>query len=814
MSAPIDLTMDDTDTDTDTDIQAGDTEDKATMIMTLERKMSASTLMMNDDTDHSQLQANIERDVLQPALPLPNWSSGGFNYGFGFRASKPFTKSAESSKDTTAHSSLESEDLSIRQSSQTSRASEFNTSDDQRASKRSSDFAPASVEDEDLQISDSEPHDFPQYSSKRPRYDPDFAMPTPRSASNTPPRSPKLAPEIEQEIIWLEEDEAAEAAEEAENEESTEFMHGAAVDEQDESFDIIDLSLDNADDGVTSPQRAGPPQPHQRACPQRRQSSMRTISAAFSNLCLLNPIPSAKQGGNIYRPGDSVEFHNGTFMRIKLLRRRQDGEVILSGPLLTRHYHHYLDNKNWAETRLLPEKDRGNELIWTITVDGWRNEDREIVDRELNEVMRPRKITFTNQTWPSKSSRNEVKRGQYLFHQGPLYCRWKRIKQIPIKTADREQEYEDCIVRLSESEADPDDTRIPINARIKTSKLRYAWRRKHVPAEGGSATHLREITSDNGKTKTEKVTQYTFADCFCGCGGASKGAELAECAVQWSVDFDEKAARSYLANFKSATCHREDIFDFLDQLRGSPAAAAKSIVDILHMSPPCQAFSLARTTGTEAAKEIIQAVITSTGEILKLVKPRIATMEETAGLLYAHKDWLSLAIREMVVHGYSVRWKIMKSEEYGVPQLRKRLVIIAAGPGETLPPWPKPTHSNNVPGLKSLATINDAIQDIPQNATHQQVISQFRDGHRPAFNGSQAQARTLTCGGGIGNYHPNGLRPYTVRELACLQTFPVLYSFANANLTTAKRQIGNAFPPFMARAVYREIVKKLKEVDR
>ena len=172
---------------------------------------------------------------------------------------------------------------------------------------------------------------------------------------------------------------------------------------------------------------------------------------------------------------------------------------------------------------------------------------------------------------------------------------------------------------------------------------------------------------------------------------------------------------------------------------------------------------------------------------------------------------MALAIREFIDQGYSARWKIMESQKYGVPQVRKRLVIIAAGPGETLPPFPEPSHG---PGLKPLATIKDFIRDIPSNASHQQVVSQFQDGIPKAPYSSLTQVKTITCGGGIGNYHPNGLRPFTVRELGCLQTLPVLHSFGNAKLTAAKRQIGNAWPSIFARAVYRTIIKSLEETDK
>lgn len=805
MSTVIDLTMD----DSDGEMQESDTKGKARTSVTSEREIPDS--VMADDIDHDELQASIERNVLQPNLPLPNWGTGGFNYDFGFRISKPLTKPKSSSADPSPRSSLESESLSIQQSTQTSVGSESFSeiaAGKQPASKRPSDFTPASSE-ADLQILDSEPQSFLQPPSKRLRLDTDLTMPAPNAGfighPDAPLASPKLEPDSVREIVELEEDEAAEAAEEVEHEEATEFMHEAAVDEQGSKFmDIIDLSLD---DEVLTRSKSTRPQSRVPPGPDRRQSSIKNISTAFSNLHL-DLVPFATHGDHIYKPGDDVQFHNGTFMRIKHLRRRPDRKVILSGPLLTRHYHHSLDTKNWQETRLFPEKGRGNEVIWTVTIDGWQKEDQDYVDRELSEVLRPREIHFTNQTWPCTSSQTwNGRRGKELFRTGPLYCRWKRVKQVHIKKADKEQEYEDCVVRLTQKEADPEYDR-------QASQLRFAWRHQHIPPGGGSESTRRDIVGVDGKTKQETFYRYSFADCFCGCGGASKGAELAECAIKWAIDFDEKAADSYIANFPTATCHREDIFDFLRRIRESPAAASASMVDILHMSPPCQAFSLARTTGTVRAKEIIEAALTSTGEILNYVKPRIATMEETAGLLYAHKDWLAMAIREMIDKGYSVRWKIMKSEQYRVAQLRKRLVIIASGPGETLPPWPKPTHGDKIPGLKPLASIDTAIRDIPPQAKHHRVISQFKDGQpRAGFDGKKTQAKTLTCGGGIGNYHPDGLRPYTIRELACLQTFPVLYSFANAGLTVAKRQIGNAFPPTLARAVYREIVKVLKEAD-
>jgi DNA (cytosine-5)-methyltransferase 1 len=79
---------------------------------------------------------------------------------------------------------------------------------------------------------------------------------------------------------------------------------------------------------------------------------------------------------------------------------------------------------------------------------------------------------------------------------------------------------------------------------------------------------------------------------------------------------------------------------------------------------------------------------------------------------------------------------------------------------------------------------------------------------KPPFD-PHSLAKTVTCGGGEGNYHPSGLRRYTNREFACLQTFPIDFQF----YCNVKKQIGNAVPPKLAQAIYQAIVKSLQETD-
>lgn len=80
----------------------------------------------------------------------------------------------------------------------------------------------------------------------------------------------------------------------------------------------------------------------------------------------------------------------------------------------------------------------------------------------------------------------------------------------------------------------------------------------------------------------------------------------------------------------------------------------------------------------------------------------------------------------------------------------------------------------------------------------------------PAWDGDAPLKYTITCSGGVGNYHLSGKRNFTLRVFACLQGFPLEHKFAG---NAVKRQIGNAVPPCAAKAIYEEIDKHLKKVD-
>ncbi|KAL4917664.1 S-adenosyl-L-methionine-dependent methyltransferase [Aspergillus aurantiobrunneus] len=468
--------------------------------------------------------------------------------------------------------------------------------------------------------------------------------------------------------------------------------------------------------------------------------------------------------GILYKPGQTVELHDDTFLRICSIWEETNGEICFQGRRM-------LKIRNHVGT-YLPEWQ--NELVWIAN---------ETASIPLGFVRCFVQVHFTNDSRVSQSMKRNCLSG--------LFCRLKEVLQ----THTTSVEY------LSYEEADD-------GYRVKATALRRSWRGE--TSLFGSERHSAPVVVLDGIEDMEQRMhrKYTFGDGFCGAGGVSCGAETAGLHIKWAFDLSPHAAASYRLNFPTVLCEESDIFSFLTNneefLR----------VDVTHGSPPCQTFSPAHTV-EGANDDANSACIFSCGDLIRKAKPRIHTMEETSGLFNRHKNTFFRVIQDFIETGYSVRWEILDCVKYGVPQSRKRLVVIASGPGEMLPLLPQPTHGLPGSGLRDLTTINQAILNIPPGTPDHDVErarSRGSQNQRAPFDGNQ-QAHTITCGGGDNNYHPSGQRVFTNREFACLQTFPLTFQFGRFGLVEVRRQIGNAVPPILAQAIYGQIVRSLQETD-
>ncbi|KAF7898577.1 hypothetical protein EAF00_005023 [Botryotinia globosa] len=306
---------------------------------------------------------------------------------------------------------------------------------------------------------------------------------------------------------------------------------------------------------------------------------------------------------------------------------------------------------------------------------------------------------------------------------------------------------------------------------------------------------------------------FTYGDAFCGAGGTTRGAVMAGLRVKWGFDFDQHACTTWRLNFPGATCYEMSSECFVSLATPSPGSSDipnDVKVDILHLSPPCQYFSPAHTVEGKN-DEMNTASLFAVAAVIKVAKPRVVTLEQTFGILYPRfRGYFSSLICMFTSCGFSLRWAIVPLAQWGLPQRRFRLIVIASCPGEPLPPMPPPTHSSSpcLKNAKPFKTVSQTLREIPRSAAnHSPQLLPEKD-LRP-YNPHAILPRTMTTSGGD-NWHPSGKRGFTDREFACLQGFPLEHQFGQNGI---KRQIGNAVPPVVAKVLFEGIRKFMEGTD-
>jgi len=340
-------------------------------------------------------------------------------------------------------------------------------------------------------------------------------------------------------------------------------------------------------------------------------------------------------------------------------------------------------------------------------------------------------------------------------------------------------------------------------------------------------------------------------DFFCGCGGASKGFELAGFDVALGIDFDENAADSYKANFPDTKFIHDDIRNIKVRDIAKLVPDWKSSEFVFCACAPCQPFSSQNKTRNSGDKRI--PLLGETKRFIRAFRPAFIFIENVPGIQKIKvedngpfADFLGFIKR----FGYEYEFKLVSSEFYGVPQQRKRLVILARLNNK--PVFPFPTHGiDDIP----FATVRDYISGLPRlqagetdnaDPLHRAAIIQpinikrlqntpeggdrrdwpdelwlkchrEYDGHTDVYGRMSwdAPCKTLTTkctsisNGRFGHPDITQHRAITFREAACLQTFPEEFQFKGSNVSKAK-QIGNAVPVLLAQRFAEAILQQCK----
>ena len=340
-------------------------------------------------------------------------------------------------------------------------------------------------------------------------------------------------------------------------------------------------------------------------------------------------------------------------------------------------------------------------------------------------------------------------------------------------------------------------------------------------------------------------------DLFCGCGGLSYGFESAGVNILLGIDNDAAAIKAFKDNHKKAEGLCRDItqisYSDIKEITGNKQ------IDLIIGGPPCQGMSL---SGPRKFDDPRNKLYLSYIRLVEEIKPRAFVIENVPGLVSLFNGQIKDSIIERLTNlGYKVNYRILCAADYGVPQSRKRVVFV--GIKDKLFDFDTMIHKDTVTcemALSDLPPLTDTLGNDPaEYATppqndYQKLMrknSKFVRNHIAAAHSDKVKSIiSLVPDGGnykdlpeeyksTRNFHvawtrfrsdkpaptiDTGHRHHfhymynrvpTVRECARLQSFPDDFIFEGTK-TQQFRQVGNAVPPIMAKAIAQALLTCLE----
>lgn len=298
-------------------------------------------------------------------------------------------------------------------------------------------------------------------------------------------------------------------------------------------------------------------------------------------------------------------------------------------------------------------------------------------------------------------------------------------------------------------------------------------------------------------------------DLYSGAGGMSLGLENAGLNVVAGVDYDADAVKTYNDNFE-----HNGIQENLEKVGPKEFREKYDIrpdnIDVISGGPPCQGFS--RSNLDKSVNDSRNNLVFTFADYVKFYKPEKFIMENVAGLKsFNGGNTLKSLSDEFEDMKYNVSIFELNAENYGVAQSRKRLFII--GDKTENPKRPK-KNDKKIPVSDVLENIPNDCDNIERNH-NAETVSKYEHasagdtphgGCSPRILYDDRPSWTITVSDGKTPIHPHEPRMLTPREIARIQSFPDDFKFSGATGRTKKcRQVGNAVPPKLAKAIGKSI---------
>lgn len=348
--------------------------------------------------------------------------------------------------------------------------------------------------------------------------------------------------------------------------------------------------------------------------------------------------------------------------------------------------------------------------------------------------------------------------------------------------------------------------------------------------------------------------KYTCIDLFCGCGGLSKGFELAGFDVVGGIDFNDAAIRTFNKNFKNGKGICCDILN-VDKKFILEQFGNLENIDVIIGGPPCQGFSAANRYSKEG-DDPRNKLFFEFMKFVDLAHPKVVVIENVRGIVTNNNGYAKDRIKQLFEEReYKVSYQVLDASMFGVPQKRLRnffvmtkndafdfsvlekvskAVTVQEAIGDLYafeknsdykPPKEKNSYlkylREGTTGLKNhdvrypAEIVQKRISFVKQGRNWQDVPetmwpSRRNNRHSSAYKrlDEKQPSVTIDTGNNHSNYfHPIYNRIPTVREAARLQSFPDNFEFVG-NRSEQYRQVGNAVPPLLAKVIADEIIKR------
>lgn len=356
---------------------------------------------------------------------------------------------------------------------------------------------------------------------------------------------------------------------------------------------------------------------------------------------------------------------------------------------------------------------------------------------------------------------------------------------------------------------------------------------------------------------TKKKTKLNFIDVFAGAGGFSCGMEMAGHKCLLGVDFNQHAMNTFERNHKHAKVFCGDIQNLTkkrleDLLEGQD-------IDVVVGGPPCQGFS---TVGTGDPDDQRNTLFLQFVRIVRLTKPSFIVMENVTGLLAKkNESTLRAVFNKFESMGYNMGVQVMSADQHGVPEKRRRTIIIGSKLNSKVV-FPKASH-NTIIGRSFIppVTVGEAFKNLKtrsgkflnhdietaqvNNPKDKKRLARIPEGKGIRYEKDEKAYLTPSLKLGINwkkipegrfrqtkyqrldrktpsptimthrhsYYHPTENRYLTQREAAALQSFPNNFEFTGP-VSAQWRQIGNAVPPLLGKAIGKALTAMIKEANK